>query len=164
MNSNQSAPKSSVQSSVSQERQAPQSATVRLLCVERLPLAPHIDFGASIAKGEARDVRLRLSHWIRWHDSTSQVPPEVCCGEGHLLGRVPERVRRKRNAVQVNGRFVLMKADQGHKPHDSKNELSPRQTWSAVGSMALCVSMLIAAEFMPVSLLTTWIRMQKSKP
>ena len=35
-----------------------------------------------------------------------------------------------------------------------KNELSPRQTWSAVGSMALCVSMLIAAEFMPVSLLT----------
>ena len=35
-----------------------------------------------------------------------------------------------------------------------KSELSPRQTWSAVGSMALCVSMLIAAEFMPVSLLT----------
>jgi predicted MFS family arabinose efflux permease len=28
------------------------------------------------------------------------------------------------------------------------------QTWSAVGSMALCVAMLIAAEFMPVSLLT----------
>ena len=26
-----------------------------------------------------------------------------------------------------------------------KNELSPRQTWSAVGSMALCVSMLIGA-------------------
>ena len=35
-----------------------------------------------------------------------------------------------------------------------KYGLSPRQTWSAVGSMALCVSMLIAAEFMPVSLLT----------
>ena len=35
-----------------------------------------------------------------------------------------------------------------------QNELSPRQTWSAVGSMGLCVSMLIAAEFMPVSLLT----------
>jgi predicted MFS family arabinose efflux permease len=35
-----------------------------------------------------------------------------------------------------------------------KKELSPRQTWSAVGSMGLCVSMLIAAEFMPVSLLT----------
>jgi len=51
-----------------------------------------------------------------------------------------------------------MKADQGHKPHDSKNELSPRQTWSAVGSMALCVSMLIAAEFMPVSLLTPLAR------
>ena len=29
-----------------------------------------------------------------------------------------------------------------------------RQTWSAVGSMALCVAMLIASEFMPVSLLT----------
>jgi len=28
------------------------------------------------------------------------------------------------------------------------------QTWSAVGSMALCVAMLIASEFMPVSLLT----------
>jgi predicted MFS family arabinose efflux permease len=39
-----------------------------------------------------------------------------------------------------------------------KNELSPRQAWSAVGSMALCVSMLIAAEFMPVSLLTPLAR------
>jgi predicted MFS family arabinose efflux permease len=29
-----------------------------------------------------------------------------------------------------------------------------RQLWSAVGSMALCVAMLIASEFMPVSLLT----------
>jgi predicted MFS family arabinose efflux permease len=29
-----------------------------------------------------------------------------------------------------------------------------RQIWSAVGSMALCVAMLIASEFMPVSLLT----------
>src|SRR4051812_16352329 len=28
------------------------------------------------------------------------------------------------------------------------------ETWSAVGSMALCVTLLIAAEFMPVSLLT----------
>src|SRR3984957_1726864 len=39
-----------------------------------------------------------------------------------------------------------------------KNELSPRQVWSAVGSMALCVSMLVAAEFMPVSLLTPLAR------
>jgi predicted MFS family arabinose efflux permease len=31
---------------------------------------------------------------------------------------------------------------------------SKRQIWSAVGSMALCVAMLIASEFMPVSLLT----------
>src|SRR4051812_34751944 len=29
-----------------------------------------------------------------------------------------------------------------------------RQIWSAIGSMALCVAMLIASEFMPVSLLT----------
>lgn len=29
-----------------------------------------------------------------------------------------------------------------------------RQTWSAVGSMSLCVALLIASEFMPVSLLT----------
>src|SRR5882757_5572877 len=29
-----------------------------------------------------------------------------------------------------------------------------RQIWSAVGSMALCVALLIASEFMPVSLLT----------
>ena len=28
------------------------------------------------------------------------------------------------------------------------------QIWSAVGSMALCVALLIASEFMPVSLLT----------
>jgi len=39
-----------------------------------------------------------------------------------------------------------------------KKELSPRQTWGAVGSMALCVSMLVAAEFMPVSLLTPMAR------
>ncbi|WP_115552660.1 MFS transporter [Xanthomonas arboricola] len=32
--------------------------------------------------------------------------------------------------------------------------VAPRQTWSAVGSMSLCVALLIASEFMPVSLLT----------
>src|SRR3954471_22688605 len=31
---------------------------------------------------------------------------------------------------------------------------SKRQIWSAVGSMTLCVALLIASEFMPVSLLT----------
>ncbi|TCK72494.1 MFS transporter [Acidipila rosea] len=36
----------------------------------------------------------------------------------------------------------------------TQSELSPIQTWSAVGSMALCVALLIASEFMPVSLLT----------
>lgn len=35
-----------------------------------------------------------------------------------------------------------------------KQQLSKWQMWSAVGSMALCVAMLIASEFMPVSLLT----------
>lgn len=29
-----------------------------------------------------------------------------------------------------------------------------RSVWGAVGSMAMCVAMLIASEFMPVSLLT----------
>ncbi|MCS3748448.1 MFS transporter [Xanthomonas sp. 3793] len=32
--------------------------------------------------------------------------------------------------------------------------VATRQTWSAVGSMSLCVALLIASEFMPVSLLT----------
>jgi predicted MFS family arabinose efflux permease len=35
-----------------------------------------------------------------------------------------------------------------------QTEIPVRQTWSAVGSMALCVALLIASEFMPVSLLT----------
>ena len=35
-----------------------------------------------------------------------------------------------------------------------QTEISRTQTWSAVGSMALCVALLIASEFMPVSLLT----------
>jgi predicted MFS family arabinose efflux permease len=35
-----------------------------------------------------------------------------------------------------------------------KRAVVPPQAWSAVGSMALCVTLLIAAEFMPVSLLT----------
>ena len=34
------------------------------------------------------------------------------------------------------------------------NEGRPAAAWGAVLSMALCVSMLIASEFMPVSLLT----------
>jgi predicted MFS family arabinose efflux permease len=37
---------------------------------------------------------------------------------------------------------------------DTTRETFTGGTWSAVGSMALCVSLLIAAEFMPVSLLT----------
>ncbi|WP_236014957.1 MFS transporter [Geomonas anaerohicana] len=39
-------------------------------------------------------------------------------------------------------------------PAAVQRAVSARQTWSAVGSMALCVAMLIASEFMPVSLLT----------
>ena len=35
-----------------------------------------------------------------------------------------------------------------------QSDFSHRQIWSAVGSMTLCVAMLIASEFMPVSLLT----------
>lgn len=33
-------------------------------------------------------------------------------------------------------------------------EVPPRRVWSAVGSMGMCVAMLIASEFLPVSLLT----------
>ena len=36
----------------------------------------------------------------------------------------------------------------------NRSEGSTNKTWSAVGSMALCVALLIASEFMPVSLLT----------
>jgi predicted MFS family arabinose efflux permease len=36
----------------------------------------------------------------------------------------------------------------------TQTKSSPKQTWSAVGSMAMCVALLIASEFMPVSLLT----------
>ncbi|WP_419249662.1 MFS transporter [Sandaracinus amylolyticus] len=37
---------------------------------------------------------------------------------------------------------------------DGGEALGARRAWSAVGSMALCVALLIASEFMPVSLLT----------
>lgn len=36
----------------------------------------------------------------------------------------------------------------------SHPRVAQAHAWSAVGSMALCVAMLIASEFMPVSLLT----------
>ena len=36
----------------------------------------------------------------------------------------------------------------------SNPPIAKAPTWSAVGSMTLCVAMLIASEFMPVSLLT----------
>lgn len=46
----------------------------------------------------------------------------------------------------------------GDKDPDLREQPAPgsadAKTWSAVGSMAMCVTLLIAAEFMPVSLLT----------
>ena len=36
----------------------------------------------------------------------------------------------------------------------NQSTISQRQVWTAVGSMAMCAAMLIASEFMPVSLLT----------
>ncbi len=39
-------------------------------------------------------------------------------------------------------------------PATRQSAISERQIWSAVGSMVMCVAMLIATEFMPVSLLT----------
>jgi predicted MFS family arabinose efflux permease len=47
--------------------------------------------------------------------------------------------------VEVKDEMTTMAAPSG---------ISEKQIWSAVGSMALCVTLLIAAEFMPVSLLT----------
>ncbi|MGV3524318.1 MAG: MFS transporter [Candidatus Sericytochromatia bacterium] len=40
-------------------------------------------------------------------------------------------------------------------PLPRSHTLSRRQSWSAVGSMTMCVALLIASEFMPVSLLTS---------
>ncbi len=48
----------------------------------------------------------------------------------------------------------VVRKSQSPKRLTEKDTLSVGQIWSAVGSMALCVAMLIASEFMPVSLLT----------
>jgi predicted MFS family arabinose efflux permease len=48
--------------------------------------------------------------------------------------------------------MIQTRVDEILRPHAP--ERTSWQTWSAVGSMALCVAMLIASEFMPVSLLT----------
>lgn len=45
-------------------------------------------------------------------------------------------------------------ADRDRTTARMQSDFSRRQIWSAVGSMTLCVAMLIASEFMPVSLLT----------
>jgi predicted MFS family arabinose efflux permease len=37
-------------------------------------------------------------------------------------------------------------------PNPSAATRTPSHAWSAVGSMAMCVALLIASEFMPVSL------------
>jgi predicted MFS family arabinose efflux permease len=41
-----------------------------------------------------------------------------------------------------------------HATYDEKTPVEPAAAWGAVSSMALCVAILIASEFMPVSLLT----------
>lgn len=48
--------------------------------------------------------------------------------------------------MEIGTQYTITKATQGG--------ISKRQMWSAVGSMSLCAAMLIASEFMPVSLLT----------
>lgn len=59
--------------------------------------------------------------------------------------------------LQCSATEVLLSATQqaiAVTPPADQPALSKGQIWSAVGSMALCVAMLIASEFMPVSLLT----------
>jgi predicted MFS family arabinose efflux permease len=66
-------------------------------------------------------------------------------GAGNGIGRAEEFGGR---APAVTG-DVVRADDEGQAPATSGSGI-----WSAVGSMALCVALLIAAEFMPVSLLT----------
>jgi predicted MFS family arabinose efflux permease len=53
-----------------------------------------------------------------------------------------------------NGIVEVPPADRDRTTAMIQSAFLRRQIWSAVGSMALCVAMLIASEFMPVSLLT----------
>ena len=56
---------------------------------------------------------------------------------------------------KVNSGIVEVSlADRDRTTATIQPDFSRRQIWSAVGSMTLCVAMLIASEFMPVSLLT----------
>ncbi|HEY9402704.1 MAG TPA: MFS transporter [Pyrinomonadaceae bacterium] len=66
-------------------------------------------------------------------------------GAGNGIGRAEEIGGR---ALAVTGDIVRV-GDVRQAPATSRSTI-----WSAVGSMALCVALLIAAEFMPVSLLT----------
>src|SRR5947199_8114206 len=59
-----------------------------------------------------------------------------------------EACRRRRRATASRPYHAFMPS-----PRQSAGPSSPHP-WSAVGSMTLCVALLIAAEFMPVSLLT----------
>ena len=53
-----------------------------------------------------------------------------------------------------SGIVEISLADHDRTTATIQSDFSRRQIWSAVGSMTLCVAMLIASEFMPVSLLT----------
>jgi predicted MFS family arabinose efflux permease len=61
-------------------------------------------------------------------------------------------IGRSRTGLKVCNRPVTL--DRRTATTSVQPKISKRQIWSAVGSMALCVAMLIASEFMPVSLLT----------
>src|SRR5215207_7145861 len=66
-------------------------------------------------------------------------------GAGDGIGRAEEIGGRAGDGAGD----VVRADDERRAPADSEAGV-----WSAVGSMALCVALLIAAEFMPVSLLT----------
>lgn len=62
----------------------------------------------------------------------------------HLAVMQADTLQRPRR----NERYMV------HTTYDEKTLVKPGAAWSAVASMALCVAVLIASEFMPVSLLT----------
>jgi len=90
---------------------------------------------------------LRIS-LARIETGISRIPS---CGQDQAKKRqdqeskfMPIRLSRKRRQVSIM---------QLNHPSPTPESVSGER-WSAVGSMALCVSLLIASEFMPVSLLT----------
>ena len=74
-------------------------------------------------------------------DATVALADDVLRGTCHATPPLPRRAHHANVATQADDMRPI--------PAPAKTKI-----WGAVGSMALCVALLIAAEFMPVSLLT----------